>query len=188
MAACIFRSWLFAGVLYNAGMEEAVVAPSVAPIMAPSVASKIEEYKRSRGLSTSERAVISKECRRLSKDLGIKQIPPRQYLFLRKIAEKLRLGQTLDLRELAKTSGYPQHQASHPQNLILKHIDDKVFSAIVGFSSKDVEYELMKVIKQDVDLSAKMRALDLATKVLGMTDDNVKVQVQIANLPVVLDK
>jgi hypothetical protein len=120
--------------------------------------------------------------------LGIKEIPPRQYLFLRKIAEKLRLGEVLDLRELARTSGYPTHQAAHPANLILKHVDDKVFSAVVGFSSKDVEYELMKVIKQDVDLSAKMRALDLGSKILGMTNDDTKFQIQIANLPVTLDK
>ncbi len=162
--------------------------PQPTVVVPPSVARKLDEYKRSRAMTTTERSVISKECTRLAKKVGVERIYPRQYLFLRKIAEKLRLGETLDLRELARSSGYPEHACRHPQSLILKHIDDRVFNAIVGFSGKDVQYELMKLVKQDVDLSAKMRALELSSKILGLMDDTSKVQIQIANLPVTLDK
>lgn len=146
---------------------------------------KIEAYKESTSLSKWEKDVLSRECRRLEKKLDLKKVEPKQYLFLKQISEHLKLGETMNLPELAKSAGYSRIKAKNPGTMILKDIDGKLFSEIVGFSPKDVEFELIKVLKQDSDLSAKMRALELASKITGMQEDK-GTQIQINTLGIEL--
>jgi len=140
---------------------------------------KLSEYKASVGLSGWDRVVLGRECRRLEEKLGIERIEPKAYIFLRKIADEVSLEREVNLSRLAKESGYPEWKASRPEVAILRDIDDKLFSEIVGISRKDVEFQLMKVLKQDKDLGSKMRALELASKVMGMSESDGKVQIQV---------
>ncbi len=154
--------------MYNSGMP-------------PDVAVKIAAYKLANTLPSWKKDAISRECRSLEKKLGVSHIPRRQYVFLRKIAETMKIGDDLDLTQFALDSGYSRTRAENPAAMILKNIPDKVYSELVGFSRKDVEFELTKIMRQDDDLPAKMRALELAAKITGITDEG-KIQVQINTL------
>ena len=129
---------------------------------------KLSEYKAGLGLTSWDRTILTRECRRLEEKLGIERIEPKAYVFLRKIADQVALEREVNLGRLARDSGYPEWKAARPEVAILRDIDDKLFSEIVGISRKDVEFQLLKVLKQDKDLGSKMRALELASKVMGM--------------------
>ena len=142
---------------------------------------KIVAYKKSQGLSTWDDKSISRECRRLEKELDIERIEPKQYKMLRKISEELKLGESVDLSAAARWAGYPDWKAKRPETTILRDIDNSLFNRIVGINRNEIEMELMKVMKQDDNLSAKNKALDLASKIAGMAESDRGVQVNIVN-------
>jgi hypothetical protein len=56
-----------------------------------------------------------------------------------------------------------------------------LFEEIVGINQNEIQMELVKVMKQDEDLSAKNRAIDLAARIAGMKEPDNSVQVNIVN-------
>ena len=151
------------------------------------LAEKIGRYKKSLSLSNWDRSVLHRECRRLEKKLGVERILPKEYVFLRKIRESLVSGDDINLKLLAEASGYPRWQASRPEVTILRDISPKLYKEMVGFDEKDVEMELVKLMKQDDDLGVKARALDLATKILGMQGEEKGVQINVVGAIEVAD-
>jgi len=151
------------------------------------LADKIVRYKKSLSLSKWDRSVLQRECRRLEKKLGVERILPREYVFLRKIRESLVSGDNVNLKLLAQASGYPEWQWSRPDVTILRNISPKLYKEMVGFDEKDVQTELVKLMKQDDDLGVKARALDLATKILGMQSEDKGVQINVVGAIEVAD-
>ena len=142
---------------------------------------KIKEYKKSLSLTGWDEKAIQRECRRLEERLGIERVEPKQYKMLRKISEELKVGQTPDLEAIARWAGYPEWQVKQPEVSILRSIDTGLFSELVGINRNEIELELIKVMKQDANLSAKNKALDLASKISGMSAPEKGFQINIEN-------
>ena len=51
----------------------------------------------------------------------------------------------------------------------------------MGINRNEIQIELLKVMKQDTDLSAKNKALDLASKISGMSAPEKGFQINIVN-------
>jgi len=142
---------------------------------------KIAAYKKSSGLNNWDDKSISRECRRLEDKLSIERVEPKQYKMLRKIAEDLRIGEKVNLEAAARYAGYPDWQAKRPETAILRNIEPALFTELVGINRNEIEMELMKVMKQDEDLSAKNKAIDLASKIAGMSAPEKGFQINIVN-------
>ncbi len=142
---------------------------------------KIDRYKKSMSLTKWDDKSISRECRRLEEKLGIARIEPKQYKMLRKISEDLKIGQDVDLSAAARWAGYPDWQVKRPETAILRNIDNALFNEIVGINRNEIEMELMKVLKQDENLSAKNKAIDLAARITGMSEPDKGFQINIVN-------
>ena len=149
--------------------------------MAESLENKIKHYKKSISLTTWDDKSISRECRRLEKKLGIDKIEPKEYKILRKIGEDLKNGNDPDLSAAARYAGYPDWKVKRPETTILREIDSALFSELVGVHRNEIEMELIKVLKQDDNLAAKNKALDMALKVAGMSEPDKAFQVNIVN-------
>lgn len=145
-----------------------------------SLLNKIEAYKKSTGLTLNDSKSISRKCRQMSDEMGI-SIEPKEYRMLNMIAEALKLNEKLDLTVIAKKAGYPEWRAKRPETEILRDIDPALFTRIVGINRNEIEMELVKVMKQDANLSAKNKALDLASRIAGMNEPDKGVQVNIVN-------
>lgn len=132
-------------------------------------------------MNTWDTKSISRECRRLEKEFSIDRVEPRQYKILQKIASEVKLGEKIDLEAIARWAGYPDWMAKRVETTILRNIDPILFTKIVGINRNEVEMELVKVMKQDENLSAKNKALDLASRIVGMNEGDKGVQVNIVN-------
>lgn len=142
---------------------------------------KIKAYKKSHALSGWDDKAIQRECRRLEDKLGIERVEPKQYKMLRRISESLKVGEKPDLEAAARWAGYPDWQVRQPEISILRNIDNSLFNELVGINRNEIQIELLKVMKQDEDLSAKNRALDLASKISGMSAPEKGFQINIVN-------
>ena len=142
---------------------------------------KIEAYKKTMKLTRWDGKSISRECRRLEKKLDIDRVEPKQYKMLRKISEDLKIGEKVDLSAAARWAGYPEWKTKRPETSILRNINNALFNEIVGINRNEIEMELMKVLKQDDNLSAKNKAIDLAARITGMSEAEKGVQVNIVN-------
>ena len=147
--------------------------------MENSLSNKIQEYKENTGLSKWDDKSIQGECRRLEEKLGVDKIEPKEYKILRKISEELKLGERVDLSAAARWAGYPEWKVKRPETTILRDIDNRLFSEIVGINRNEIEMELMKVLKQDENLTAKNRAIELAARITGMSEPEKGTQVNI---------
>jgi len=147
--------------------------------MKSSLVNKIAEYKSTLGLTKWDGKSISNECRRLENKLGIDKIEPKQYKMLRRISESLKIGERVDLSAAARWAGYPEWKIARPETTILRDIDNRLFGEIVGINRNEIEMELVKVLKQDENLSAKNKALDLASRITGMNETEKGTQVNI---------
>lgn len=142
---------------------------------------KIENYKKSMSLTVWDDKSISRECRRLEEKLGVERIEPKQYKMLRKIAEDLKIGEKPDLSAAARSAGYPDWQVKRPETAILRNIPNALFNEIVGINRNEIEMELMKVLKQDDNLSAKNKAIEMAARITGMSEPDKGFQINIVN-------
>ena len=142
---------------------------------------KILTYKNSMGLTKWDDKSISRECRRLETKLGITKVEPKQYKMLRKIAEDLKIGEKPDLSAAARYAGYPDWQVKRPETAILRNIENALFNEIVGINRNEIEMELMKVLKQDDNLSAKNKAIEMAARITGMSEPDRGFQINIVN-------
>ena len=144
---------------------------------------KIAEYKKTMGLSKWDDKSVSRECRRLEKELGLaeRSVEPKQYKMLRKISEDLKIGEKVDLSAAARWAGYPEWKVKRPEVTILRDIDNSLFNKMVGINRNEIEMELIKVMKQDDNLAAKNKALDLASRIVGMNEGDKGTQVLIVN-------
>lgn len=149
---------------------------------------KIEEYKKTRGIDTWEKNAITRECRRLEKKLGVIKVEPKEYRLLKRIAEEAKLGKTIDLPAICRWAGYPDWKCKRPETSILRNIDGKLFDELAGLNRNEIVLELNKVIKQDNDLSAKNRAIELASKITGMSEPDKGTQVNIVAGGIKLDR
>ena len=142
---------------------------------------KITAYKKSLDLTTWDDKTISRECKRLSEKLGIERIEPKEYKLLQRIGEDLKLGEKTDLAAAARQAGFPDWKVKRPEMTILREIPQALFTELVGINRNEIEMEILKVMKQDKDLSAKNKALDLASKIVGMSESDKGFQVNILN-------
>jgi len=142
---------------------------------------KIENYKKSMSLTVWDDKSISRECRRLESKLGVERIEPKQYKMLRKISEDLKIGEKPDLSAAARYAGYPDWQVKRPETAILRNIPNALFNEIVGINRNEIEMELVKVLKQDDNLSAKNKAIELAARITGMSEPDKGFQINIVN-------
>jgi len=149
--------------------------------MAESLSSKIKAYKESQGTTSWDDKSISRECRRLEKELHVTKIEPKEYKFLRRVGEELKLGESPDLAAAARWAGYPEWKVKRPETTIMRDIEPVLFTKLVGLNKNEIEIELLKVMRQDENLSAKNKALDMALKVAGMSEPEKGVQVNIVN-------
>ena len=149
--------------------------------MKQALSSKIEAYKEAQKLSDWDSKSISRECKRLEGTLGLEKVEPKEYKFLKKIGEDLKIGKDVDLSAAARWAGYPDWRAKRPEVSILREIPNKLFNELVGINRNEIEMELVKVMKQDDDLSAKNRAIDLAAKISGMSEPEKGIQINIVN-------
>lgn len=139
------------------------------------LAEKMERYIMS--LGSGERDMkVKGEIERLGRKLGI-SVKPREYIFLSKVRKLIAEGAKVDYREVALSSGYQIEESTNPEISIMSKIDPKLMTEMLGFNRGDVEREMIKVMKQDTDLVAKMRALELAGKMIGMMGDEKGVQI-----------
>lgn len=139
------------------------------------LAEKMERYIVSLGLAGSDDKV-KRETLRLSRKLGI-SVKGREYIFLSKVRKLIAEGAKVDYREVALSSGYMIEDSTNPEISIMSKIDPKLMTEMLGFNKGDVEREMIKVMKQDTDLVAKMRALELAGKMIGMLGDEKGVSI-----------
>lgn len=142
---------------------------------------KIEKYKKSIGLTQWDDKSIARECRRLEEKLGIERIEPKEYKMLRKISEDLKIGEKVDLSSAARWAGYPEWKVKRPETAILRDIDNGLFNELVGINRNEIEMELVKVMKQDENLSAKNKAIDMAARITGMSETDKGFQINIVN-------
>lgn len=147
--------------------------------MKDSLSKKIEAYKGSMSLTKWDDQSISNECRRLEEKLGIDRIQPKEYKMLRKIAEDLKIGEKVDLSAAARWAGYPDWKVKRPETAILRDIPNALFNELVGINRNEIEMELVKVLKQDENLSAKNKAIDMAARITGMSEPEKGTQVNI---------
>jgi hypothetical protein len=147
--------------------------------MKDSLSKKIEAYKGSMSLTKWDDKSISNECRRLEEKLGIDRIQPKEYKMLRKIAEDLKIGEKVDLSAAARWAGYPDWKVKRPETAILRDIPNALFNELVGINRNEIEMELVKVLKQDENLSAKNKAIDMAARITGMSEPEKGTQVNI---------
>jgi len=140
---------------------------------------KLQRYVNSMGISQGDRVHVVAECRRLERKLDIRVIQPREYVFLAKMREAIINGMKPDLKTMAIQSGYSIREATEPEVTILRDIPQPLLSEMIGFSQSDIETELVKIMKQDDDLSAKIRAIEVASKILGVLKDDKAVKIQI---------
>lgn len=147
--------------------------------MSISLSRKIELYKASVGLTKWDDKSISGECRRLESKLGIERVEPKQYKMLRKIAEDLKIGEKVDLSAAARWAGYPDWKVRQPETSILRDIPNALFNELVGINRNEIEMELVKVMKQDENLAAKNKAIDMGLRVTGMMEPDKGTQVNI---------
>lgn len=152
------------------------------------VTKKIAEYKKSSGIVGWEKGAIGNECRRLEKKLGIPKVEPKEYRLLKRISEEAKIGKELDLAALARWAGYPVWKCKRPETSIMRNIDDKLFNELVGLNRNEIQLELLKIMKQDEDLSAKNKAIDLASKIVGMSEPDKGTQVNIVAGGIKIDK
>jgi len=151
--------------------------------MSLALSNKIEAYKKSQNLSKWDETSIRKECRRLENALGMDKydIEPKQYKMLRKISEDLKIGEKVDLQAAARWAGYPDWQVKRPETAILRNIPNALFNEVVGINRNEIEMELVKVMKQDDNLNAKNRAIELAARITGMSEPEKGLQINIVN-------
>ena len=149
--------------------------------MKEALSNKIARFKDSEKLTQWDDTSISRECRRLEKKLKIERVEPKQYKMLRFISEDLKVGAKTDLSAAARKAGYPDWKVKRPETAILRNIPNALFSELVGINRNEIEMEIVKVMKQDDNLSAKNKALDLATRITGMSEPERGVQVNINN-------
>jgi hypothetical protein len=142
---------------------------------------KIDSYKKSVNLTKWDDKSIAGACRKLEEELNIERVEPKQYKMLRKIAEELKVGAKVDLQAAARWAGYPEWKVRQPETSILRDIDNRLFTKLVGINRNEIEMELMKVMKQDDNLAAKNKALDLAARIVGMSEAEKGVQINIVN-------
>jgi hypothetical protein len=142
---------------------------------------KIEEYKKVTNSTRWDDKSIARECRRLESKLGIARVEPKQFKMLRKISEDMKLGTKVDLEAAARWAGYPEWKVKQPETTILRNIDNSLFNEIVGINRNEIQMELVKVLKQDENLSAKNRAIELAARITGMSEPDKGFQINIIN-------
>lgn len=142
---------------------------------------KIQAYKKSMSLTTFDEKSIARECRRLEQKLGIERIEPKQYKMLRKISEDLKIGEKVDLSAAARWAGYPEWKVKRPETSILRNIDNALFNEIVGINRNEIEMELVKVLKQDENLTAKNKAIEMAARITGLSEPDKGFQINIVN-------
>jgi hypothetical protein len=142
---------------------------------------KIEEYKKVTNSTRWDDKSIARECRRLESKLGIARVEPKQFKMLRKISEDMKLGTKVDLEAAARWAGYPEWKVKQPETTILRNIDNSLFNEIVGINRNEIQMELVKVLKQDENLSAKNRAIELAARITGMSEPDKGFQINIVN-------
>lgn len=142
---------------------------------------KIEEYKKVTNSTRWDDKSIARECRRLESKLGITRVEPKQFKMLRKISEDMKLGTKVDLEAAARWAGYPEWKVKQPETTILRNIDNALFNEIVGINRNEIQMELVKVLKQDENLSAKNRAIELAARITGMSEPDKGFQINIVN-------
>jgi hypothetical protein len=149
--------------------------------MSKDLLKRIEEYHKSMSLSVWDERSIARECRKLEEKLGIERIEPKQYKMLRKISEDLKLGQKVDLSAAARWAGYPDWKVKRPETAILRDIDNSLFNEIVGINRNEIQMELVKVMKQDDNLTAKNKALEMAARITGLSEPEKGTQINILN-------
>jgi len=147
--------------------------------MEKNLETKLALFKKSQLMKDYDKLSIDKECKRLEEKLKIPKIQRKELLFLKLLGDKTALGQEVNLSEIARQSGYKKSDASSPVPSIIKNIDPRLFSEVVGFGRSDIEFQLARIIRQDKDLTAKMRALELAAKIMGLNEDKPSVAIQI---------
>ena len=144
---------------------------------------KINEYKKY--LNESDRIskdkTIQRECKRLQIKLGIDRIEPKEYKLLIELAERMKLSNELNLTDIAKRAGYPEWRTKKVETTILRDINPTLFRELVGINRNEIEYELSKIIKQDSNLTAKNRAIELASKITGLSEPENRLQINIVN-------
>jgi len=149
--------------------------------MTETLTKKIEEYRKSASLTSYDDKSIARECRRLEAKLGVTRIEPKQYKMLRKISEDLKVGEKVDLSAAARWAGYPDWQVKQPETAILRNIDNSLFNELVGINRNEIQMELVKVMKQDENLAAKNKALEMAARITGMSEPEKGTQINILN-------
>lgn len=142
---------------------------------------KIDSYKKSVNLTKWDDKSIAGACRKLEEELGIDRVEPKQYKMLQKIANEVRVGTKVDLAAAARWAGYPEWKVRQPETSILRDIDTRLFTKIVGIDRNEIQIELRKVIKQDDNLAAKNKALELGARITGMSEPEKGVQINIVN-------
>ncbi len=144
---------------------------------------KINEYKEYLNETNpiSKDKTIQRECKRLEIKLGIDRIEPKEYKLLIELAEGMKLSNTLNLTDIARRAGYPEWRTKKVETTILRDINPTLFRELVGINRNEIEYELSKIIKQDNNLTAKNRAIELASKITGLSEPEKGVQINIVN-------
>jgi len=144
---------------------------------------KINEYKKYLNESNriSKDKTIQRECKRLQIKLGIDRIEPKEYKLLIELAERMKLSNELNLTDIAKRAGYPEWRTKKVETTILRDINPTLFRELVGINRNEIEYELSKIIKQDSNLTAKNRAIELASKITGLSEPENRLQINIVN-------
>jgi|GEM_PF-3981681 len=143
---------------------------------------KIESYKVSSGSSKWDDKSISRECKRLTEKLSLdKPIEPKEYKMLRFIGEGLKVGEKVDLSAAARKAGFPEWKVKSPETMILRDIPNVLFNELVGINRNEIEMELVKVMKQDENLAAKNKAIEMGLRVTGMMEPEKGNQINILN-------
>ena len=144
---------------------------------------KINEYKKYLEDTSciSKDKTIQRQCKRLESKLGIERIEPKEYKLLIELSDRMKLGTELNLTDIAKRAGYPEWRTKKVETTILRDIDPILFRELVGINRNEIEYELSKMIRQDSNLTAKNRAIELASRITGLSEPEKGVQINIVN-------
>ena len=140
---------------------------------------KIHKYRKERYSSKYDYKVVVKECRDLEEKLGIGKIERKEYLLLRGIREALDAGDKVDIASVAVKAGYAEGKVKELGSAILRQIPDQLFSEMIGVSRRDIHRNLRELIEQRDDTSARIRALELASKITGMSEADGTVKIQV---------
>jgi hypothetical protein len=143
---------------------------------------KVARFRKHRVLKNYDYKIVWDECARLKKELGLEEVTRREYILLRNIREALDKGDSINVIEMAIDAGYPEKVTKEVGTNILARIPDKLFEAMIGVTRRDIHRNLREIIEQRDDMGARMRALELASKITGMSeaDGTVKIQVNQA--------